>query len=150
MKALWRRFSELAFLLKIIWIFCFLGAVINVVLIGRDFSRGSVLLRLHLAFLVLYVGQVGFILLRERMVFVLSLLQALVALWTNLDFTAVPVLRIVGTLLVMIKGQLSVDQLEVYKYVFVSLCFTLELLKTALLWILLTPNPTVCLFKETH
>lgn len=139
MKTVLRRFVELPFLLKIICIFCLLGALINVYLIKGDFSHKGPLIHLHLAFFVLYVGQVGFLLIKERMVFLLSLLQALIALWTNLDFTAVPVLRIIGELMVIVHGPLTLDQMEVYKYVFVSLCFTLEMLKTALLWILLSP-----------
>ena len=69
--------------------------------------------------------------------FLLSLLQAFVALATNLDFTFVPALRIVGQIIYEICGGFTLDQTEVYKYVFVSICFTLELLKTSFLWFLL-------------
>ena len=132
----WKRFCQLHFLLKIIWIFCLLGAIMNIFLVAHDLTHSKVLLHLHLGFLVLYVGQVVFILMNERMVFLLSLLQALVALGTNLDFTFVPALRIVGQIIYEICGGFTVDQTEVYKYVFVSLCFTLEMLKTAYLWAL--------------
>ncbi len=137
MRALWRRFCALGLLLKIIWIFCLLGCLIDTWLIVRDLQHNGVLLQLHLGFWVLYAGQLVFILLHERMVFVLSLLQAFLALWTSLDFTFVPLARILGGFIMMFHGTLSLDQMEVYKYIFVSLCFTLELLKTALLWLLL-------------
>ena len=134
MKKLWRRFNELAFLLKIIWIFCLLGVILNTIMIWRDLHGPGLLLRLHIGFWVLYVGQVVFMLCRERMVFVLSLLQVWLAFVTNLDFTFVPPLRLVGEIIYTVHGQLSLDATEVYKYVFVSACFTLEMFKTFLLW----------------
>ncbi len=137
MHKLWDRFCQWNLLLKIIWIFCVLGVLVNSWLICRDFTHTKILLHLHLGFFVLYVGQVVFMLMDERMVFVLSLLQAFMALWTNLDFTFVPFLRIMGYLTFVAHGPFSLDQMEVYKYVFVSICFTCELLKTALLWALL-------------
>ncbi|MBO7238418.1 MAG: hypothetical protein J6U96_03930, partial [Elusimicrobiaceae bacterium] len=116
------------------WIFCCLGLVLNTIVIWRDLHGPGLLLRLHIGFWVLYAAQVVFILMRERMVFILSLLQAILALATNLDFTFVPPLRMIGQVIYMVHGQFSLDGMEVYKYVFVSACFTLELLKTFLLW----------------
>lgn len=140
MKSLWRRFVELDFLLKLIWIFCLLGALLNAVWVTKDLRSGGILLRLHSGFLVLYAGQVIFILLKERAVFVLSLLQAGLAFVTSADFTFVPVFRLVGRLVYAAQGGLSIEQMKVYKYVFISACFTAELLKTWMLWALL-PSP---------
>lgn len=142
MKAVWQRFWQLHFLLKIIWIFCFLGFLFNTQAIWRDLHGNGILIRLHIGFWLLYTGQVVFILLRERMVFILSLLQALLALETSLDFTFVPLNRLLGQLLVLIHGTLSIDAMETYKYMFVSICFTLELLKTFFLWELLPSRVT--------
>ncbi len=140
-KAWWQRFAGLDFCLKLIWLFCLIGATLNLVFICRDISSGGVLLRLHIGFFILYAGQVVFIVVKERLVFVLSLLQALVAFATNADFTFVPVLRLLGRIVYVANGGFSVEALEVYKYVFVSACFTLELLKTYLLWALIPPAP---------
>ena len=98
------------------------------------------MLRLHAGFWVLYAGQVVFIMLRERMVFVLSLLQAVLAFLTSADFTFVPVLRVLGYTVHAAMGGFTLEDMEVYKYVFMSAALTLELLKTAWLWLLL-PAP---------
>lgn len=140
MKAIWYRFCELHFLLKIIWIFCLLGVLLNTVVVWRDLNGTGILLRLHISFLVVYVTQVVFILLKERMIWIISALQAVLALATNLDFTFVPALRLIGEIIYLVNGQLSLDGMEVYKYVFVSACFTLELLKTFLIWWLIPSN----------
>ena len=133
-KAVWQRFWELPLLIKIIWALCLIGFLLNTHLLWLDLHGHSLLLRLHIGFWVLYGGQVIFILLKERMVFILSLVQAVIAMITTLDFTFVPPLRLVGEVIYMIHGQLSLDAMDVYKYVFVSACLTLELLKTFLLW----------------
>lgn len=134
-----RAFAELNYWLKIIWIFCCAGAFINLLLICRDLTNNGILLRLHIGFFVLYIGQVVFILLKERMVFVLSLLQAFLAFVSNLDFTFVPIVRVAGHLLYSVAGGLSLEALDVYKYVLVSFCLTTELLKTWLLYDLIPP-----------
>ena len=141
-RALARRFWALALWLKIIWLLCLLGAVLDLFLVVRDLQGGGVLLKLHLGFLILYVGQVIFILYGERMAALLSLLQAVLAFLTNLDFTFVPLLRMIGEVVYIACDGFSVQGLEVYKYVFVSAAFTLELLKTYFMWVLL-PAPTV-------
>lgn len=139
MRWLWKQFWSLNFWLKLIWIFCFLGMIFNLIYVCRDLRHDGILLRLHTGFLILYAGQVVFLLIKERMVFVLSLLQAGIALETNVDFTFVPVLRLLGQIIYSIKGGFTLEEMEVYKYVFVSACFTLELLKTYFMFALLPP-----------
>lgn len=139
-KAFWRRFLSLDFWLKLIWLFCLFGAVLNLVYVCHDVRHDGLLLRLHTGFLALYAGQAVFILMKERMVFVLSLLQAFLAFLTNADFTFVPLVRLLGRFVYAAAGGFSVEQMEVYKYVFISLCLTLELLKTWFLFALL-PAP---------
>ncbi len=140
-----KRFLSLHWIVKIIWVFCALGMLLNTVFLVRDMDLHGVLLRLHLGFFILYAGQTVIILWQERMVAVISLLQAVMALLTNLDFTFIPFLRIFGDILYGVCGGFSLEGMEVYKYVFVSLAFTLELLKTWYLWDLLPheqPEPT--------
>ena len=92
-----------------------------------------------MGFWVLYAGQVVFILAGERWVFVISLVQAVLGFGTSLDLTFVPVLRFIGRMIYEFKGGLTLEEQEVYKYVFVSLAFTLEMLKTYLLFALIPP-----------
>lgn len=128
-------FWRLSVWLKVILFFCLFGALVNFVLVCEDWVGGGILLRLHLGFFILYAGQVVFIMLRERFVFILSLLQAVLALWTNADFTFAPVLRLLGRVYYL-SHQMSVQEISVYKYVFISLAFTLELFKTYLIFYL--------------
>ncbi len=139
MKGIWHRFVELDFRVQLVFVFCLYGFLLNSMFLCRDMRYDGVLLRLHLGFWVLYGGQIVFILLRERMVFVLSLLQAVVAFLTNADFSFVPVARLVGFVAYWWQGGFTLEGMEVYKYVFTSACLTLELLKTYWLFALLPP-----------
>lgn len=138
MEKAFLSFWRLSVWLKVILFFCLFGALVNFVLVCEDWVSGGILLRLHLGFFILYAGQVVFIMLRERFVFILSLLQAVLALWTNADFTFAPVLRLLGRVYYL-SHQMSVQEISVYKYVFISLAFTLELFKTYLIFYL-TPS----------
>lgn len=140
MDKLINRFFSLNIWVKIIFVFCLFGAGVSIMLVGRDLSSGGILLRLHLGFLLLYAAQVVFILLKERYVWVLTALQGVLALWTNADFTFVPLLRVLGQLYVILGPEPTVEMLTVYKYVFTSAAFTLQMLSAYALFSLL-PKP---------
>ena len=61
----WKRFVALPIWLKIIWILCLCGLIINMIALTRDVRSGAILLRLHLGFFILYAGQLVFMLLGE-------------------------------------------------------------------------------------
>ena len=105
-------------------------------------ASDGILLRLHMGFWVLYVSQVVFILLKERYVWILAALQGVLALLTNADFTFVPLLRVLGSIYVTVGPEISVEALKVYKYVFTSAAFTLQMLSAYALFSLL-PKPDI-------
>ncbi len=137
MYMLVKRYFALNIWVKIIFFFCLFGAFVNLFLIGKDLSSSGILLRLHMGFFVLYASQVVFILLNERYVCVLTVLQGLLALLTNADFTFVPLLRVVGQFFYLAVLSPSVEMLTVYKYVFISAAFTLQMLSAYALFSLL-------------
>lgn len=139
-RGLWRRFAGLDFRLQAVWIFCLYGLFLNTVFLIRDMQYGGILWRLHAGFWILYAGQTVFLLLKERMVCVLSVLQALMAFLTSGDFTFVPLLRVIGYFVFLANGGFTVDEIGIYKYVFMSACLTLELLKSCWMFMLL-PAP---------
>lgn len=140
MEKLIARFTGLNIWVKVIICFCLFGALVNAFLVARDFATGGILLRLHAGFLVLYLAQVVFVLLHERAVWVLTALQGVLALLTNADFTFVPLLRVVSGWMYALLGQPSVEMMAVYKYVFISLAFTMQMLSAYALFSLL-PKP---------
>ena len=113
------------------------------VLLARDVFSGGILWRLHMGFLLLYAGQTVFILMQEKFVALLTLLQGIIALVTMFDFIFVPILQLVGHTYYWLASP-TIEALKVYQYVFVSAAFTLQMASAGYLWfyfIPATPQP---------
>ncbi len=145
MKNLLIRFTNLNFWVKMIFCFCLIGVLSNTVLCIRDLMTGGILFRLHAGFWVLYASQAVFILLGERYVSVLALVQGLLAFFTNADFTFVPLLRAVGTVYYVLFPVPTLQMMSAYKYIFISAAFTLQMLSA---YVLLVSFPKPAPKKE--
>jgi len=132
-KQLWDRFCEFSFFVQVILILCLMGALVNGVLIWRDLHADPILLRLHIGFFVLYAAQIVFIFLCEKCVAVLTVLQGVLALFTSGDFLFVPLLKTAGEVFYVFHTP-YVDEAKVYKYIFVSLAFTLQMFSAYVLF----------------
>ena len=137
MRKLVSYFFNLNCWIKLIFFFCVLGMLTNAYLIYRDVALGGVLLRLHAGFLLLYGAQVLFILLEERMVWVLAALQGFLALFVNADFTFMPLTRLLGRIAYSLGPGFAIDNMREYRYVVVALAFTLQMLSAFALFSLL-------------
>ena len=127
------RLLHFPLFVQLIELLCVLGVFLNLWLIGRDLMTDSVLFRLHLGYLILYVGQVAFILMEEKYVSALTVLQGIIALLTTVDFIFTPILQLVGQVYYWVFDP-SIEALKVYQYVFVSLAFTLQMASAAYLF----------------
>lgn len=137
MQKILTRFLNLNVWVQIVFCLCMVGALTNTVLVVRDIFNDGILLRLHLGFLILYAGQVVFILLEERQVWALAVLQGIMALLTNADFTCMPLVRFVGNIIYTLWPEPSLEYMKVYRYLMTSSAFTLQLLSAFILFSLL-------------
>lgn len=142
MQKILTRFLNLNVWVQIVFCLCLVGALTNTVLVVRDIFNDGILLRLHIGFLILYAGQVVFILLGERQVWALAVLQGVMALLTNADFTCMPLVRFVGNIIYTLWPEPSLEYMKVYRYLMTSSAFTLQLLSAFILFSLL-PKSTV-------
>ncbi len=142
MQKILTRFLNLNVWVQIVFCLCLVGALTNTVLVARDILNDGILLRLHLGFLILYVGQVVFILLGERQVWALAVLQGVMALLTNADFTCMSLVRFVGNIIYTLWPEPSLEYMKVYRYLMTSAAFTLQLFSAFILFSLL-PKSTV-------
>lgn len=134
MGKLLKNFAKFPFFVQLICLLCVLGVAVNAVLLVRDLFEGGLLFRLHLGYFILYAAQVAFILAREKYVCLLTLLQGIIALFTTLDFTFIPLLQCFGKMYYWAFNP-SVEALKVYQYVVVSAAFTLQMASAAYLWL---------------
>ncbi len=133
-------FLELNPWVKVVLFFCVIGLLSNAGLVGKDWANHGILLRLHIGFFILYIGQVVFILCHERMVWVLAALQGIIALLTNADFTFMPLVHFLGNVVYMCWPDPSLEYTKVYQYIMISLAFTLQMLSAYILLSLLPPS----------
>lgn len=126
MKALWKRFISFSLFVQALLLLCFAGTVVQTCWLIEDIFSQQLLWRLHLGFLILYASQTLFILLKERWVCVLTVLQGVLALFTTANFIFSPILRFVGGAYFMVTIP-TVEGLKAYQYVVVSLAFTLQM-----------------------
>ncbi len=127
MEIVLKRWFSLNIWLKVIALLCLIGGITNGMLLVNDIAQDGVLFRLHLGFFILYIAQIVFILLNERLVFVLAVLQGIMALMTSADFTFVPVVRVIGRLIYQLTTP-TIESEKVYKYVLISASFSLQML----------------------
>lgn len=137
MAKLLRRYLQLNVWVQAVWWLCLIGALANTILVMRDIFNDGILLRLHLGFLILYAGQVVFILLHERYVWTLAALQGVMALLTSADFTCMPLVRFAGNIVYALWPEPSLEYMKVYRYILISLAFTLQMLSAYILFSLL-------------
>lgn len=123
--------------LYLILIFCLFGVIRNLLLLryyGLNYSYLTT--KVCLAMLLVYSVQILLILLRQRLVWVVSLIQAIFCLTVYKDFTFIPL----AAVLVMLKNALFTDISYGWEYFFnfalMSFMFCLELIKTYLLYAL--------------
>ena len=140
MKKWIQHFTELNVWIKVILGFCLLGAVTDAVLVGRDLLHDGILLRLHIGFLLLYLAQIIFILVPERMVGVLAVLQGILALLINADFTFMPLVRLIGRSMYLLLPDMGLEAAKTFRYIVVSAAFTLQMLSAFALFTLLPKN----------
>lgn len=130
-------FADMNIWVKVVLFFCLCGLIANTLQVCRDIDTGSILLKLHIGFLLLYASQVVFIFWQERMVWMIAVLQGALALMTNADFTFVPLVRVIGNIYYTISPGFTVEEVKVVKYIFISLCFTLQMLGAYILFSLI-------------
>ena len=133
MGKLLKKFFKFPLFVQLIWMLCVLGMCTNLVLLARDVNADGLLFRLHLGYFMLYAAQVFFILVREKYVALLVLLQGIIALMTTADFIFVPLLQVAGKIYYWTFHP-TVEELKVYQYVFVAAAFTLQMASMAYLW----------------
>lgn len=134
MKALLARFSSFSLLVQVLWVFCFFGMIAQACWLCQDLLSQRLLWRLHLGFFILYTSQVGLILVKEKWVCILTILQGMLALFTTANFIFSPLLRFVGGAYFIVTIP-SIERLKVYQYVIVSLAFTLQMFSAYVLFV---------------
>ena len=128
--------------LYLILTFCMFGFFRNLIILKYlrfDYSYFNT--KVCLAMLIIYFAQIVLILLRQRKVFIISLIQAFFCLYVFRDFTFLPLSNLLTTLKNLLFPNLDYGWEYFISFALISLVFCLELIKTYLLYALTDEPP---------
>ena len=128
--------------LYLILFFCVAGLLRNVLaLIRYGFDYAELSTKVFFAMSVIYFAQIALILLRERKAWIVSALQAFFCFYVYEDFTALPFSNVFKMLFGAEMAKMDFGWIYFINMALVSAMFSLELLKTYLIYALTVPAP---------
>lgn len=143
MKKILKYLSKIDTCIYIILIFCIFGFIRNFVLLRYfDFNFAYFNTKLFFAMAMIYFAQICLILLRQRIVVLISAIQVFFCFFVYRDFTFIPL----SNLFYMVKDMFAVELSYGWDYFIsfslMSFMFCLEIIKTYLLYVLTDQLPT--------
>ena len=143
MKKILKYLSKIDTCIYIILIFCIFGFIRNFVLLRYfDFNFAYFNTKLFFAMVMIYFAQICLILLRQRIVVLISAIQVFFCFFVYRDFTFIPL----SNLFYMVKDMFAVELSYGWDYfisfALMSFMFCLEIIKTYLLYVLTDQLPT--------
>jgi len=129
--------SKIDPVLYLILFFCLAGLLRNLLslsIYGLNYS--SIAVKAFIAMAVIYFAQIVLILLRQRNAWIVSALQCFFCFYVYEDFTAYPLLNAVKLFLKQWLESADYGWVYFFNMVAVSAMFSLELLKTYLIYVL--------------
>ncbi len=136
-KKLFIYLSKIDNWLYFILIFCLCGCIRNILMlkyVGLNYSY--FITKVCVAMFMLYFGQSVLILLRQRVVWILSLIQCFFCLFVYKDFTFLPIVNIFNSIRNFFFADLSYGEEYFIGFACLSFLFCMEIIKTYLLYAL--------------
>jgi|GEM_PF-3026340 hypothetical protein len=141
-KNILKYFEAIDNWLYVILIFCFLGLVRNFLMLRYfEFNYSYFATKVCFAMFVIYFAQIALILMRQRIVFVISLIQLLFCAFVFRDFTFIQLNQIILSAKNYFFPEMNYAWSYFISFACFSLMFCLEIIKTYLLYTLTDQPP---------
>ena len=129
--------SKIDYWLYLILTFCFFGCIRNIIMLKyAGFNYSYFMTKACIAMFVIYFAQSALILLRQRAVWFISLVQCFFCLFVYKDFTFLPLTNLFTLIKNFAFPNLTYGQEYFISFASISFLFSLELIKTYLLYAL--------------
>ena len=137
-KKLFTYLSKIDNWLYLILVFCLFGCIRNLLMLKYiGFNYGYFITKICVAMLAIYSAQSLLILLRQRLVWVISLIQCIFCIWVYRDFTFVPIVEnVFNPIKRNLLPELTYGEEYFIGFAIVSFLFCAEIIKTYLLYTL--------------
>lgn len=136
-KKIFKYFFAIDNWLYLILAFCFFGFIRNLLMlkfIGFDYNY--FITKVCFAMFIIYFAQIVLILMRQRAVFIISIMQVLFCSFVFRDFTFLPLIQLLLILKNHFFSNLTYGWEYFISFTCFSLMFCLEIIKTYLLYVL--------------
>lgn len=136
-KKLFKYLSKIDYSLYLILAFCFFGCIRNILILkytGLDYSY--FITKVCVAMVMVYFSQTLLILLRQRIVWLISLIQCIFCLFVYKDFTFLPLVNLFNLIKSIFLPDLTYGEEYFLGFASISFLFCMEIIKTYLLYTL--------------
>ncbi len=133
-------FQGFNFLIYFILLLCLLGLFRNTVFLKAFHPLGQEVDTIFLAMMMLYFAQIFLILMRQWAVWIVSLIQVIFCIYVYPDFSILPLSAVMKFVFFEGLVERSYAWANFINFIFVSLGFTVEIIKTYLLYIYFPRN----------
>lgn len=150
-KRILAYFGAISPVLYLILFFCIAGFLRNTLsLVHRGFDYSTIATKVFLAMAVIYFAQSVLILMRQRNAWVISALQAFFCFYVYEDFTALPFSNMFKMIFASSMADWDYGWIYFTNMVIISAMFSLELLKTYLIYVYTDQPPAKKKTKKTE
>ena len=133
-------FKSFNFIIYFILVLCFLGLFRNIIFLKNYHALGQDVNSIFIAMISIYFAQIMLILLKQWQVYLISLIQAIFCIYVFPDFSILPFSAVLKFIFFdrLIEGNYA--WANFINFAFISFGFSVELIKTYLLYIYFPRN----------
>lgn len=146
-KGITNYFKSFNFWIYLILLLCLLGLFRNIVFLSNARFLNNNLDNIFMAMIALYAAQIVFILIRHWSVWIISALQVIFCIYIYPDFSFVPFSAVLDFLFFSGIKENSFAWAHFINFMFISLGFSTEIIKTYLLYIYFPRNKEITVKK---
>ena len=133
-------FKDFNFIIYFILVLCILGFVRNIVFFNSYHALGQDVNSIFIALISIYFAQILLILLKQWQVFFISLIQVVFCIYVFPDFSILPFSAVIKFIFFdrLVEGNYA--WADFINFMFISFGFSIEIIKTYLLYVYFPPN----------
>jgi len=136
-----KYFQDFNFITYFILVLCLLGLFRNIMFLNSYQGLGQDINSIFIAMIAIYFAQIVLILLKQWQVWLISLIQAVFCIYVFPDFSILPFSAVIKFVFFdrLVEGNYA--WADFINFMFISFGFSVEIIKTYLLYIYFPPKP---------
>lgn len=143
MKKIKNYFKDFNFIIYFILVLCTLGLVRNILFLNNYHALGQDVNSIFIAMISIYFAQIALILLKQWQVYIISLIQVIFCIYIYPDFSVLPINAVIKFVCFNHVTEGNYAWASFINFMFISFGFSMEMIKTYLLYVYFPRNTKV-------